>query len=106
MDGPVRTARQCLADDLGSTSGSGRTHHHFPAVLLLETQRLFERVRVRLVQLEAGVLIADPGLRLVDTKLPLPRDDLFDADGDLHGLSAISYQLSAFSSKGSTVRLG
>src|SRR3954454_21730838 len=94
MDRTVRAACQGLADHLGRTRGSGRTHHHFAAVLLLETQRLFERVRVRLVQLEAGILIADPGLGFVDAKLPLPRDDLFNADGDLHGLSAISYQLS------------
>src|SRR6476659_8278499 len=98
MDSAIGTARQCLADDLAGTSGSGRTHHHFSAVLFLETQRFFERVRVRLVQLEAGVLIANPGLRFVDTKLPLACDDLFDADRNLHSLSAISSQLSAFSS--------
>ena len=84
VDRAVRAARQRLANHLRRTRRARREDHHFAAVLLLEPQRLFQRVGVRLVQLEAGVLIANPGLRLVDPKLPLPGDDLFDADGDLH----------------------
>ena len=47
-------------------AGPAETDDHFAALLLLEAQRLFERVGVRLVQLEAGVPIADPRPRLVD----------------------------------------
>jgi hypothetical protein len=54
-------------------------------VLLLQAQRLFERVGVRLVHLERSVLFADPGFRIVEAGLPLAGGDLFDANGDLHG---------------------
>ena len=66
----------------------GRNDDDLAAVLFLEPQRLLERVRVRLVQLPARVLITDPGLRVVDADLPLTGDDLFDADGDFHGFFA------------------
>ena len=55
-----------------------------PPCFSFEAQRLFERVGVGLVQLEAGVLVADPGLLVVHAQLPLARHDLLDADGDFH----------------------
>ena len=88
VDGAVGAARERLADDLRRRAPGRREHDdHFPAVLLLQPQRLFERVGVGLVQLEAGVLIADPGLLVVDAHLPLARHDLLDADGDFHGVT-------------------
>ena len=68
-------------------AGPAEHDHDFAAVLLLEPQRLFERVGVRLVHLEAGVLIADPGLRVVEAGLPLAGGDLLDADGNFHAVS-------------------
>ena len=94
MDGPVRAAGERLANHLRRTRWPGGYDHDFAAVLLLQAQRLFERVGVRLVQLEAGILIANPGLRLVDAQLPLAGDDLFDTDCYFHYLMLVSsYQL-------------
>jgi hypothetical protein len=53
-------------------------------MLLLEAQRLFERIRVRLVHLESRILLANPGFRIVEAGLPLPGGDLLDADSNLH----------------------
>src|SRR6185503_7622284 len=80
-------ARQRLADDLRRPRRAGRADDHFPAVLLLQPQRLFQRVGVRLVQLEAGVLIADPGFLIVDAQLPLARHHLLHTDCYLHLLA-------------------
>ena len=52
VDGAVGATRQRLAQHLGHARRAGRAHDHFAAVLLLEPQALFERVRVRLVHLE------------------------------------------------------
>ena len=65
VDGAVGAARERLANHLRGARGPGRADHDLAAVLLLEAQRLFERVGVGLVQLEAGVLVANPRLRLV-----------------------------------------
>ena len=65
VDGAVGAARQRLANHLRDARRSGRADDHFAAVLLLQPQRLFERVGVRLVHLEGGVLLADPGLVVV-----------------------------------------
>jgi len=56
-------------------------------VLLLEPQRFFERVGVGLVHLEAGVGLANPGLVVVQARLPLAGGDLLDANGYLHGVN-------------------
>ena len=63
VDGAIGAARQRLADHLRRARRPGRADDDLAAVLLLEPQRLFERVGVGLVELEAGVLVADPGLR-------------------------------------------
>ena len=39
---------------------AGAQHDHFAAVLFLQEQRFFQRVGVRLVDLEAKVLFFDP----------------------------------------------
>jgi len=85
MDRPVRSTRERFPDDLLNTRRARGTHDDFSAVLLAQSQRLFQGVRVGLVQLVAGVLFANPRPRLVDAGLPLARRDLLDADGDLHG---------------------
>src|SRR5262249_40741511 len=69
---------------LGDAGRPGRADDDLAAVLLLEAQRLFERVGVRLVHLEAGVAFANPRLAVVQARLPLARGHLFDADSYLH----------------------
>ena len=64
--------------------GAGRHDDHFPAVLLAQSQRFFERVRIRLVQFPAGVLVTHPRLGVVDSDLPFAGDNLFDTNGDKH----------------------
>ena len=90
VDGAVGAARQRLADHLRGPRRTGRADDDFPAVLLLQPQRLFERVGVRLVQLEAGVLVADPGLLIVDAQLPLARHDLLDTNSDFHSWRSVA----------------
>ena len=84
VDGAIGAARERFANHLCHARGPGRADHDFAVMLFLEPQRLFERVRVGLVHLEAGVLIADPGASLVETRLPVSRRNLFDADRDAH----------------------
>ena len=71
VDGAIGAARERFADDLRHARRPGGTDDHLAAVLLLQPQRLFERVGVRLVHLEAGVLLADPGLVVVEARLPV-----------------------------------
>ena len=87
VDGAVGAARERFADYLRDARRPRRAHHHFAAVLLLQPQRLFERIRVRLVHLEAGVGFTNPRFVVVEARLPFARRDLFDANGDLHGES-------------------
>jgi hypothetical protein len=47
-------------------------------------QAFFERVRVRLVNLEVEVGLVDPAPRIVNTKLGIARGHLLDSDDDLH----------------------
>ena len=86
VHGTIGAPRQRFPDHLRRPRGSGRADDHLAAVLLLEAQRLLERIRVRLVELEAGVLVANPGPGVVDTELPLARHDLLDAHGYLHAM--------------------
>src|SRR5262249_9574341 len=60
------------------------TDDDLAAVLLLQTQRLLERIGVGLVHLEAGVGLANPGLLVVQAGLPLARGHLLDADRSFH----------------------
>ena len=85
VDGAVGTARQCLAQHLRDAFGSDGAHDDLAAVRLLEAQRLFEGIRVRLVHLVGDVGITNPGARVVDARLPVASWNLFDADGDFHG---------------------
>ena len=52
----VGALRQRLANGLPGARGTGAQGDHFAAVLLLELQRLFERVGVRLVDLLGQVV--------------------------------------------------
>ena len=80
----IGAARQRFAQHLGDPRRAGRADDDLAALLFLETQRLLERVGVRLVHLVAGVLVADPGAVVVQARLPVAGRDLFDADGDFH----------------------
>ncbi len=84
VDGPIGAARQRLADDRLHAGRSGRADHHFARVLLPQPQRLFERVGIGLVHLVAGVLLANPGLRVIQTWLPFAGRDLLDTNRYLH----------------------
>src|SRR5688500_9755317 len=87
MDGAIGATRQRLTQDLRGASRASRAHDDFPAVLLLHAQRFFEGVGVRFVQLEAGVLVADPCLGVIYAQLPLSCDDLLDTNGNLHNVT-------------------
>src|SRR4029077_14109729 len=84
VDGAIGDARERFANYLGDARRPRGADDDLAAVLLLEAQRLLERVLIRLVHLEGAILLADPGLAVVETRLPLARRDLLDADGDLH----------------------
>src|SRR5204863_8604281 len=84
VNGAVGTARERFADDRLHARRPRRTDDHFPAVLLPEPQRLFERVGVGLVHLVADVGFANPAFLIVQAWLPLARGDLLDADGNFH----------------------
>jgi hypothetical protein len=84
VNGAIGAAGQRLANDLGHARGTGRADDHFTLVLLLQPQRLFERVGVGLVHLEAGVLLANPGLVVGQAGLPVACGYLLDADSNLH----------------------
>src|SRR4051812_20822618 len=86
MNAAIGAAGQRLAQDLRDARGTSGQHDDFPTVPFFEPERFFERVRVRLVELPARVVIANPRAGLVHPNMPLTRDDLLDADGDLHGV--------------------
>jgi hypothetical protein len=90
VDGAIGAARERFADDLGDTRRTRRADDHVAAVLLLQTQRFLERVGVGLVHLEAGVLVANPGLVVVQARVPLAIGHLFDADGNFHDVTTPS----------------
>jgi len=83
MNRAIGAARERLANHLLDTRRTGAADHHFPAVPLAQSQRFLERVGVRLVHLVADVLLADPGLVVVEPRLPLAGRNLLDTDGDL-----------------------
>ena len=92
VDRAIRAARERLANHLLHARGPGRADHDLAAVLLAEPQALFERVGVGLVHLVRDVLLADPRLVVVQTRLPLARGHLFDTDGNLHKLHGQAYR--------------
>ncbi len=60
----VRAFGQRFADGLRGALRTGAQHDHFAAVLFFQLQRLFERVGVRLIDLEAQVGFLDPLARM------------------------------------------
>ena len=84
----IGATRQCLAQDLRSARGPRRADHNLAAVRFAKAQRLLERIRVGLVHLEAGVLLAYAPLGVVDPRLPFTGRNLFDANSDAHEGSA------------------
>ncbi len=84
MDRAVGAASQRFANHLRDARGTGRADHHFAAALLLEPQRLLERVGVRLVHLVRRVRLADPGLVVVEPRLAVAGEDVLDTDRNLH----------------------
>ena len=84
MQRAIGAAGQGLANHLLHARRPGRADHHFAAVLLAKAQGLLERIGVGLVHFVADVLIADPGLVVVQARLPLAGRDLLDTDCDFH----------------------
>src|SRR4029450_7155046 len=95
MDGAVGAAGERLTDDLSRTGRSGRAGDNLPPVLFLQPESLFERVGIRLVQLERGIVVPDPRFAVVHAQLPFTRNDLFYADGYFHTAPAANSQVSA-----------
>ena len=85
----IGAARERLANHLLHARRAGRAHHHLAAVLLAQPQALLERIRVRLVHLVTDILVANPGLVVVETRLPLAGRNLLDTDSDFHGREAV-----------------
>ncbi len=71
VDRAIGAARQRLANHLLHARGPGRADHHLAAVLLAQPQALLERVGIGLVHLVGHVLLANPRLVVVQTRLPL-----------------------------------
>ncbi len=67
-------------------SGAGAKSDHFAAVLLLQLQRGFERVSVRLVDLVSEIGLFDPLARRSDPQLRIARGHLLDGNDDFHVL--------------------
>ena len=84
VNAAIGAARQRFAQHLPHARRPRRADDDFSAVFFLEPQAFLERVRVRLVHLERRVLLPDPGLRLVQTRLPVAGGNLFETDSDFH----------------------
>src|SRR5208282_4465965 len=84
VNAAIRALRQRLFNRLFNAFGTQGRRDHFPAVLLLQTERFFQRVGIRLVHLEADVRLIDPvpgdGQRRIFGR------HLLDAHDDVHGL--------------------
>src|SRR5262249_3231095 len=95
----IRTSCKSLTKHLRASRWSGRAHDNLTAMLLTQAERFFERVCIRLVHLEACILLANSTTRVVDPRLPLTRRNLLDADSDLHAsiVCGFSIQFSVFS---------
>ena len=85
---PIGPAGQRLTKHLSDPRGSGRARDDLSAQLLLEPQALLQRVGVRLVHLITDIGITNPSALFVETRLPVARGNLLDADGNLHGVLA------------------
>src|SRR4030095_2410546 len=75
---------QCLADGLSRASRTRTEGNYFSSALLLQLQRFFERVSVRLVDFVAQVRTLNPLAGWVDAQLRVARGHLFDGDNNLH----------------------
>ena len=86
VDGAVGALGQSFADGLRRARRSGAQRDHFAAVLFLQLQRLFQRVRIRLVDLEAQIVLLNPAAVRVDAELRIAHRNLLDGDNYFHEL--------------------
>ena len=84
MQRAIGAAGKGFANHLLDARRPGRADDDLAAMLFAKTQGLLERVGIRLVHLVADILVADPGLVVVQARLPLTSWDLLNTDGDFH----------------------
>src|SRR5215216_5176417 len=92
MNRAVGAARKRFAQHLRCACRAGGADNHFAAMFLAKPQRLFERVRVRLVHLEAGILLADATPAVIDTRLPFAGGNLLYTHSYAHEYILFSTQ--------------
>jgi hypothetical protein len=87
----IAAASERLTNHLGRAGRPGAADDDLTAMLFLQTERFLEGVRIRLVELEAGVAVANPRAGVAHSQRPFASHDLLDANGDFH----VSVQLPA-----------
>ena len=69
VNGAIGSARQCVLDYTLGALWSHRTDDHFAAQFLSHPQGFFERISVRLVNLEGKIAFCNPGPSLLIRKI-------------------------------------
>ncbi len=90
MERPVGAFRQGFANGLAGARGSETEGDHFPAVLLLQLETLFQGVCVRLVDLIGEILFRNPAGGGGDLQLRVPSRNLFDRYQNLHRIMMLA----------------
>src|SRR5437899_5306630 len=83
MNGAVSALGESFAQNLLRASWPRGDYHHLAAVLFLLTQRLFERISVRLIDFVRDVF-SDPGAALIQLERRVLLRHLLHADQNLH----------------------
>ena len=85
VDRPVRALRERFANRLRCTCRTGaKTRSPRPPFFSFSCRRFFERVSIRLIDLEVTGRLPGSSARVIDTKLRVARGNLFYCDDDLH----------------------
>jgi hypothetical protein len=84
----VGTLSERFANGLSGARGTGAQRDHLATVFFLELQRFFERVGVRLVDLEAQVGFLDPASGGFHAELRVADGDLLNRNNYFHDGSA------------------
>jgi hypothetical protein len=84
VDRTVSALGQRFPNGLPGTLRSGAEHNHFAAVLFLEQQGRFQRVRVRLIDLKAEILFRKPLAARINVDAGIPHGNLLHRHYDFH----------------------